>query len=61
MPVEFAATPSHCDSISQSVEVSGWDADGQFFVEIADLDVSDSGDTIRAPVSSHQQRLARIR
>ena len=46
MPVEFAAAPSHCDSISQSVEVSGWDADGQFFVEIADLDVSDSGDTI---------------
>jgi hypothetical protein len=30
---------------TQSVEVSGWDAEGQFFAEIADLDVSNSADT----------------
>lgn len=30
---------------TSSVEVSGWDAEGQFFVEIAGLDLNDSGDT----------------
>jgi hypothetical protein len=29
---------------TQSVEVSGWDAEGQFFVEIAELILNDSGD-----------------
>jgi len=46
MPTECAVTTAPSDSTNQSVEVSGWDADGQFFVEIADLDLTDSGDTI---------------
>ena len=33
------------DIAAPSVEVSGWDTEGQFFVEIADLDLNDSGDT----------------
>jgi hypothetical protein len=32
------------DIATQSIEVSGWDAEGNFFVEIADLYVSDSGE-----------------
>ena len=45
MPVECAGTGSKSHTTAQSAEVSGWDADGQFFVEIAELDVSDSGST----------------
>jgi hypothetical protein len=32
-------------TVREYVEISGWDADGQFFAEIADLAVSESGDT----------------
>ena len=44
MPTECAVSSQTGDGVTQSVEVSGWDADGQFFVEIADVDLSDSGD-----------------
>jgi hypothetical protein len=41
--------PSECvvdnaTGATQPVEVSGWDAEGQFFVEIANLELDDSGD-----------------
>ena len=45
MPAECVVETSASDLVTQSVEVSGWDAEGQFFVEIADLDLSDSGVT----------------
>jgi len=48
MPVQFAPVNTHMntitDTVTQSVEVSGWDAEGQFFVEIAELNFADSGD-----------------
>jgi hypothetical protein len=44
MPAECAVHNSASDTITQSVEVSGWDTEAQFFVEIAELDLSDSGD-----------------
>ena len=40
MPVQCAPMNS---MTKQLAEVSGWDAEGQFFVEIADLDCSDPG------------------
>jgi hypothetical protein len=43
MPAE-CAVDSIDDIAIPSVEVSGWDAEGQFFVEIAGLDLNDSGD-----------------
>jgi len=39
MPAECAFGPT------PDVEVSGWDAEGQFFVEITGLDLNDSGGT----------------
>lgn len=44
MPAECAVGSSIGDTAAQSVEVSGWDAENQFFVEIADLDRNESGD-----------------
>jgi hypothetical protein len=36
------------DLSAQPVEISGWDAEGEFFAEIANLDLSDSRDaTVR--------------
>lgn len=45
MPAKCAVSSATSNAVAQSVEVSGWDAEGQFFVEIADLDLSDSGET----------------
>jgi hypothetical protein len=45
MPAECAVISSISETAAQPAEVSGWDAEGQFFVEIADLHVNDSGDT----------------
>jgi hypothetical protein len=45
MLAECAVDRSTDDAASQAVEVSGWDAEGQFFVEIAELDLGDSGAT----------------
>ena len=45
MPVQCASRNSTDNKATRSVEVSGWDAEGQFFVEIADLDSNDSGHT----------------
>ena len=44
MPVQCAPMTMN-NSATQSVEVSAWDAEGQFFAEIADLSVNNSGDT----------------
>jgi len=44
MPVQSAQMNALSNTATRSVEVSGWDAEGQFFVEIADLDLNDSGD-----------------
>ena len=44
MPAQCAPMTMN-NAATQSVEVSGWDAEGQFFTEIADLDVNNSGDT----------------
>ena len=46
MPAECPVGTAVSDTLTESVEISGWDAEGQFFVEIADLEVSKSGDTI---------------
>jgi hypothetical protein len=46
MPAECAVSSSASETAAQPVEVSGWDAEGQFFVEIADLEWNDSGDAI---------------
>jgi hypothetical protein len=44
MPAECAVNNDvAADSATQSIEVSGWDAEGQFFVEIAEMDINDSG------------------
>lgn len=40
MPVQCAPVSS---MTQQLAEVSGWDAEGHFFVEVADLDCSDPG------------------
>jgi hypothetical protein len=45
MPIECAVEEPISDTDTQAVEVSGWDAEGQFFVEIANLDLGDSGAT----------------
>jgi hypothetical protein len=44
MPTECVTTTFANEGATTSVEISGWDAEGQFFLEIADLDVNDSGD-----------------
>src|SRR5262245_16427931 len=44
MLAECAAPDTALDPPVQSVEISGWDAKGQFFVEIACLDVTASGE-----------------
>jgi hypothetical protein len=44
MPAECVVESSVNDTVTQSAEVSGWNAEGQFFAEIAELDVADSGD-----------------
>lgn len=44
MPAECAVGRTTGGAETLSVEVSGWDAEGQFFTEIADLDWSDTGD-----------------
>lgn len=43
MPVQCAPM-TITNTATQSVEVSGWDAEGQLFAEIADLDSNVSGD-----------------
>ena len=43
MPVQSILSVAAPSDIS-SVEVSGWDALGQFFVEVADLDLDGPGD-----------------
>ena len=45
MPAECAVDTPTSVIEAQAVEVSGWDAEGQFFVEIADLDLGESGAT----------------
>jgi hypothetical protein len=44
MPTECAVCNATSDAVHQLIEVSGWDTEGQFFVEISDLELSDSGD-----------------
>lgn len=44
MSAECASGCLTRDIATQSIEVSGWDAEGNFFVEIADLYLSDSGE-----------------
>jgi hypothetical protein len=44
MPAECAVSNSTTET-TQPVEISGWDAEGQFFVEIADLELGDTGET----------------
>ena len=44
MPVQCAPV-TMSNTAAESVEVSGWDAEGQFFAEIADLDLNDSEGT----------------
>jgi hypothetical protein len=45
MPAECAAPDVMIDIADASVEVSGWDAEGQFFVEIAGIEIGSSGET----------------
>jgi hypothetical protein len=44
MSAECAVASSLTPVVTDSVEVSGWDAEGQFFAEMAILDVSYAGD-----------------
>jgi hypothetical protein len=44
MPAECAVSSSTTET-TQPVEISGWDAEGQFFVEIAELELDDAGET----------------
>jgi len=66
MPVQSAPMNTQIntmnDTATQSVEVSGWDAEGQFFVEIAELDFNDSGGkTVSLCHSVHSGSLVFIR
>lgn len=45
MPVHCAVNNSINDIDTSAVEVSGWDTEGQFFIEVADLELNDSGGT----------------
>jgi hypothetical protein len=44
MLTESAVTSLPTETRPQSIEVSGWDAEGQFFVELADLELTDEGE-----------------
>jgi hypothetical protein len=62
MHAECAVGSSASDTVTQPVEVSGWDAEGQFFVEIADLDLSDPADaTVRLCHRVHSGSLVFVR
>ena len=62
MPVQCESRNSINNAATRSVEVSGWDADGQFFVEIADLDLDNSGDvTVRLCHCVHSGSLVFVR
>jgi hypothetical protein len=46
----------------QPVEISGWDAEGQFFVEIADMDVNENvGSSVRLCHRVHSGSLLFVR
>ena len=45
MPTECAVSSLVDVATPQSVEVSGWDNEGQFFVEIATLELTEEGET----------------
>jgi hypothetical protein len=44
MPAECAVSSLPSDTTLPSIEVSGWDAEGRFFVEIARLELTDEGE-----------------
>ena len=44
MPTECAVSSLPYETTMQSIEVSGWDAEGQFFVELAGLELTDEGE-----------------